>query len=294
MNSEIGNLFLGETVFIILGVCLSLLLIKIHFKETAKRIGIDLERSEIIQGMFNALIDNVSDCVIIIDDAGVIINANSSFVKYYNRPLDRIIGKNIQRIPTDYDHSEHMDKLREGIKNNNYYEFEVNYFSENGEIIPFQMKIVSFLSKQGKLFGLVGSDKKAIREKNEFIFQLEKELLEIQDLGHLGYWEINNLTKKVYWSKELYSILGYKDKEIPPDLSIIYTMVHIDDRERVNRAFCLSFQTQKKGDIKHRLINKLGETITVDLRIRHLFSENNDYLGAIGILQKIDEWVDVQ
>jgi len=105
---------------------------------------------------------------------------------------------------------------------------------------------------------------------------------------------MNYLTKKIYWSKELYSILGYEEGEVEPNLDIIYWMAYEDDQNRVWKAFLRAFQAQEKVDTHYRIKNNRGEIRDIYLRIRHYFTKDNEHLRTIGILQDVTKQVDLR
>lgn len=294
MDNYLENIVIGNIIGIALFLIIVMISLKKYIDKLQEKNNSILEKVDENLNVINALIDRVSDCIILVDSSGTILSANLRFIEYYGKPLEKLVGKNVQRISSDYVHSEHFDAITKSLKEKNHYEMDIRFFKENGEIIPFHINISCFEMENRKIFGIIGTDKKSSNEKDKFIQQQETELLEIQHLAHIGYWVIDNPYKKVFWSKELYSILGYEEEEVQPNLNIIYSMVHMDDRERVNKAFRISFQTQEKFDIQYRLINKSKELIDVYLRIRHMFSEKNEHLGTIGILQDISQQVNFQ
>src|SRR5690606_7685202 len=80
----------------------------------------------------------------------------------------------------------------------------------------------------------------------------EKRLAEAQRMAHLGNWEWDIATDKVYWSDEAYRIFGLKPQEFEMTLSKFFNCVHPDDREYVNKAI-------------KRALN--GEPYNIDFRI---------------------------
>ncbi|PKM52795.1 MAG: hypothetical protein CVV00_15600, partial [Firmicutes bacterium HGW-Firmicutes-5] len=73
-----------------------------------KRRREEWERAEkMFQGVFN----QVTDSIVVVDKEGIIYKANETFLKYQGKPADKIIGKNIQRIPMDYVFEDELDEL---------------------------------------------------------------------------------------------------------------------------------------------------------------------------------------
>jgi diguanylate cyclase (GGDEF)-like protein/PAS domain S-box-containing protein len=286
----ITMVFLGAIVFFSLAGAVAFHLIKIKNRQE------ELDRAEkMFQGIFN----QVTDSIVVVDKEGIIHKANETFLKYQGKPADKIVGKSIQRIPMDYVFENELDELKKAIDEKGVFERDIKFFHKSGEVIPihlvFKPLIISSKKGQEKNYIVVtGTDLKKAYEKDEYISQQKEELLEIQHLAHLGYWEMNYLTKKIYWSRELYSILGYEEGEVEPNLDIIYWMAYEDDQNRVWKAFLRAFQAQEKVDTHYRIKNNRGEIRDIYLRIRHYFTKDNEHLRTIGILQDVTKQVDLR
>lgn len=267
----------------------------LHFNYIRKK----LEEEEHAEKMFSTIFNQVTDSIVIIDENWIIYKANEPFLKYQAKPAEKIIGKSIQRIPTDYDYDYDLKQLRETILDKGVYEKNINFFHSSGEVIPIHLVFKPILiadkkGRQKKYTVITGTDMQNTHEKDEYINQQKDELLEIQHLAHLGYWEMNYITKKVFWSQELYSILGYEEGEVEPNLDIIYWMAYEDDQNRVWKAFLKAFQAQEKVDTHYRIKNNRGEMRDIYLRIRHFFTKNNEHLRTIGIIQDVTKQADLR
>lgn len=292
LNSE-GNMIAMIIMGIIVFFVFAALAFHIYF--ISKKLD-DEERAE---KMFSTIFNQVADSIVVVDENMIIYKANESFLNYQGKTADKIIGKSIQRIPTDYDFELDQKELRDVIKEKGVYEKNINYFHSNGEVIPLHLmfKPIFIIDKKGrqkKFTVITGTDMKNTQEKDDYIKQQKDELLEIQHLAHLGYWEMNYITKKVFWSQELYSILGYEEGEVEPNLDIIYWMAYEDDQNRVWKAFLKAFQAQEKVDTHYRIKNNRGEIRDIYLRIRHFFTDDNEHLRTIGILQDVTKQADLR
>ena len=258
-----------------------------------------LEELEVDKSFYAGLINQVSDCACLLDSTGIIKIGNDSFFNYCGKKPEKLIGKNIQRLQTNFVLSEHQEPFRKAINDYGYYEFDVNYYQNAGDVIPFHLlaRPIEINTRKNGLqtyYSITAVDLKKTNEKDDYIIQQQDKLLEIQHLAKLGYWEIDYATKKIYWSRELYSILGYEEGEIEPTLDVIYSMAYEDDQNRVWKAFLNAFQSQKKVDTQYRIKNNLGNTLDIYLRIRHSFSDSNEHLRTVGILQDITKQVDLR
>ena len=293
------NFFSEEIVIIvILGVFVLVSLagaIAYHRVKTKKR----REELDCAEKMFQGIFNQVTDIIVVVDDEGMIIKANEKFLKYQGKPAEKILGKSIQRIPTDYLYDDELNELKKIIAEKGVYERDIKFFHNSGEVIPIHLvfKRLKINDKKGQdhsYMVITGTDLRKTYEKDAYISQQKEELMEIQHLAHLGYWEMNYLTKKIYWSRELYRILGYDEGEVEPNLDVIYWMAYEDDQNRVWKAFLRAFQAQEKVDTHYRIKNNKGEIRDIYLRIRHYFTKENEHLRTIGILQDVTKQVDLR
>ncbi|MEG0377325.1 MAG: diguanylate cyclase [Eubacterium sp.] len=240
--------------------------------------------------LISTMLNFVHDCVILIDETGNIIKINKKVEEYYKKPADKIIGKNVQRFHIDFDYEKHRNSMKERFEFGDVYKVIVNYFTPENNVVPFDVEIHQFIVKGEEIYyGIVAHDIKKSRENEDFIYKQQEKLKEIEHFAKLGFWEINHQNKQVNWSRELYSIFGYEVNTVKPNLDMLFSMVHVGDRNRVTKAFLDAFQNQKTIDIHHRLVNTKDEIVEVIVRIRHTFSENNEHLSTIGIVQDITE-----
>ena len=149
-----------------------------------------MEASEIEKCFFAGLINQVTDCACLIDGEGIIKIANDQFFNYCGKTPEKLIGKNIQRIQTDYIHGDHQEAFRKAIRERGFYEFDVNYFRNNGDVTPFHLtiRLIEIETRKNgpqKYYCITAVDLKKTNEKDDYIMQQQDKLLEIQHLAKL-------------------------------------------------------------------------------------------------------------
>lgn len=81
-----------------------------------------------------------------------------------------------------------------------------------------------------------------------------------EGMAHVGCAELDNESGTMWWSDELYRILGFKSQEFPPDIVKAVKSIHPEDRQRVSRAFKRWGTGDKQLDIECRVARPHGET----------------------------------
>ena len=127
------------------------------------------------------------------------------------------------------------------------------------------------------------------RKAEEELKKSERRLKEAQQVAHLGYWEYEPLSNKLYWSEEIYRIFGVTPDEFGGSYEDFMGMVHPEDRESVDRAYRESLKNRTTYDIVHRLLLKDGTIKYVHERCRTEYDENGKPLHSIGTVLDITE-----
>jgi len=93
----------------------------------------------------------------------------------------------------------------------------------------------------------------------------QESLAEAQRVARMGSWEMDPASGEIYWSDELFRILGHEPKHFKPSLDALLRQSHPKDLERIREVF--------------RQVTMEGASITLDHRIllpngseRHLIS----------------------
>jgi PAS domain S-box-containing protein len=116
----------------------------------------------------------------------------------------------------------------------------------------------------------------------------EKSLSEAQKMAHVGNWDWDLLTGKVYLSDEVYNIFRLTPRESEASYTEFLRYVHPDDREYVDNTIKKSLSGDRCG-IDHRIILDNGEERTVYTEREVIFDENNVPVRVRGIIQDITE-----
>jgi signal transduction histidine kinase/ActR/RegA family two-component response regulator len=88
----------------------------------------------------------------------------------------------------------------------------------------------------------------------------ERQLLEAQEVAHLGHWHFDSSTGQVWWSKMVYEIFGHPEASGPPTFDQYRAMIHPDDVEFVLATIQNSLQTGVPYSIEHRLAVREGHS----------------------------------
>ena len=119
---------------------------------------------------------------------------------------------------------------------------ELSALKKNGSEFPVELKIST--SKINDRYIFIGfiRDISIRKEAEETIQNKTNQLMEAQQLAHIGSWEWDVLTNKIEWSDELYRIYGLTPQEFKADYENYLKYIHPDDREYVNSIVQQAFK----------------------------------------------------
>lgn len=91
----------------------------------------------------------------------------------------------------------------------------------------------------------------------------------------VGSWSWNIATGEVYWSDNIYRILGYAPGEITPSLELWRQSVHPQDLERVQGMMEVALQSEETPPLEYRVLTRAGS-------VRHLLVHGSSVTDEAG------------
>lgn len=184
--------------------------------------------------LWRKLVVNSPDFIAIVDCDGVIKYANW----FDNHPQhDEVVGTSIfqHTVP------DHHDVVRAGMKKvfdeRESASWQIQAYDESGEIAWWSTLVVPLLDGQSVseavLYGRNVTGQKKIEED---LRASERRLIEAERVGKVGhfYWELES--DDMYWSDQIYQILGLKPGEVEPSIAAFVDRLPEDERETFNEV----------------------------------------------------------
>lgn len=120
-----------------------------------------------------------------------------------------------------------------------------------------------------------------MEEVGEALRRAELRLAEIERIARVGTWEWEAETGAVTWSDSLHGIAGVPDG-FEPSWEAFFSVVHPDDRARVERAFQRSLTVGSDYTVMHRFLTDQGEERLVICRAAIERDEDGAAVRVIG------------
>lgn len=80
-----------------------------------------------------------------------------------------------------------------------------------------------------------------------------------QKIAHLGIWDQDPVSNKLWWSDETFRILGLEPQSITPNFGVFLQLVHPDDRNRIIKQTELSLISDENPyEVEYRIVRHDG------------------------------------
>lgn len=118
---------------------------------------------------------------------------------------------------------------------------------------------------------------------------LANRLARCQTVAKIGSWEYDPRTNEVWWSVEIYRLIGCQPGEVEPDFNLVLELTHPDDREQVREATLAAVENKSIYNVDHRLIRPDGVEIVVHERGEVICDHDGNVIQMIGTVQDITD-----
>ncbi len=127
------------------------------------------------------------------------------------------------------------------------------------------------------------------RGMEEELRNTARRLEQAQRVAHVGNWEWDLASGTVYWSEELYRIVGLEPRGFSTPFEGFLDRVHPDDVERVRRAESLALSGEQEYTIEYRLLRPDGSVRWVVDRAEVVRDTFGNPVRLFGTIQDITE-----
>ncbi len=127
-------------------------------------------------------------------------------------------------------------------------------------------------------------NKYTYKELKQEWYNARKRLKEIQQIAHLGDWELDIINNKLIWSDETYRIFNLNPQEIEISYEKFLALIHPEDKDMVNKTYLKSLKNKTSYSIEHRILLPLGEVKYVVERGKTYYNDEGIPTHSIGTI----------
>jgi len=205
-----------------------------------------------------AVIDNVVDGIITINERGNIESFNSAAMQIFGYTNEEIIGQDMARLmPEPYASEYHAyleHYMRTGEEQVVGVVREVLGLRKDGTSFPIELAVSKVIVDDYTHFVGITRD---ITERKSFEKALQQKsdsLSEAQRIARLGNWDVDMKTWQWGWSDEIFRIFGFESEAVEPSYKKLLRQVQPADRKKVSQAFRKAVETGDDFIIDCRII----------------------------------------
>ncbi len=256
-----------------------------------KRVEEALRESEERVG---AIVNNVADCVVTIDEESRIHSFNPAAERTFGYDKDEVIGKSVTILmeqPTRSQHELYFERyLRTGkARTIGTGAREITARHKEGSGVPLEIRVSEMTVDGRRMFVGAMRDITERKRAEEALRESEAQLAEAQNLANLGRWEWDLREGVNLCSAEKAAMLG-----LPPQACVLseddfLAFVHPDDREELRSRFARFLKDGQSYEMDYRIIRQDGKTCTLHERTKAVTDGQGRVTHIIGTVQDITE-----
>lgn len=157
----------------------------------------------------------------------------------------------------------------------------------NKEVFSLKFSLINEEENKGVL--VTSRDITSQYKLTEHTQRVNDKFNKCQAFSKLAAWEWNIKTNDLFWSDEIYELIGYEPGEIEPNFETFVELTHPDDRESVSAAIGKCLEDGIAYEVDHRLHKKSGQLIWVKEKGNITRDENGEPEFMLGIAQEVTE-----
>ncbi len=240
--------------------------------------------------LFRDLINKTNDAIFVNDPRTgrfIFVNDKACTSLGYARP--ELLEMNVMDIettfPDNFSWQTHVDNLRhrgsqilEGI-----------HKRKDGATFPVEINVSYVVLNTTDYMVAVVRDITERKQAAEALRTHEKQLAESQRIAHVGSWEHNLTTGQVFWSDELFRLIGLDPKADPADVEIFFEMLHPDDKPLLKKAIDETVRFHTPFNIEYRVILKNGSTRILQAQAELIHDNTGTEAILSGTVQDVTE-----
>ncbi len=218
-----------------------------------------------------------------------IIYANDKFTEVTGYPRDEILGRNCRFLQGPKTDADAVADLRDAIDSETPVTAELVNYRKDGTKFWNRVSVAPVHAADGTLRNYVGfqQDITESKAREQELAQVSELLDRTERIADVGGWEIDTETEEVYWTENLFDLLGVEYDE-EPSLEEALDLYHDEDRSIIAQAVEDALDTGDPFDVEVRLRRPNGDVRWV--RVQGVPSTANDEVVTLrGAFQDVTD-----
>jgi diguanylate cyclase (GGDEF)-like protein/PAS domain S-box-containing protein len=212
--------------------------------------------------LLRAVLDAIPDVVALKDERGAYLFANQVLANLYGTTPQAMVG----RVDADFgvpgELAEFLQRSAQEVMSSGHTQVMVQESRDavTGEPRFFKATKRPLRDAQGRpRLLIVSHDITDVVQAQQRVAESEQRLLEAARLARVGHWRWHLTTGELQWTDETYAIFGYQRGEVVPSFELFATMIHPEDRERVEAAVRRAIEHDAPYMVEMRFTRRDGQ-----------------------------------
>jgi PAS domain S-box-containing protein len=234
------------------------------------------KRAEEEREQFFRFFQTSADIMVIADPNGAFLKTNPACSELLGFSEAELVAKPFIEFVHPDDKQSTLDEMAKQIQRGSSLNFENRYRCKDGSF-----KWLSWRAMFNKKEGITYATARDITERK----QLAERLTDAQAIAKLGNWEYEPASGRLWWSDEVYRILGFVPESPPLSLNRFFELVHPDDRKKLREQ--IESALPSRSDYRVRLPDGTEKYLHEEVEVEQ--GENGKLLRFWGTVQDISD-----
>jgi PAS domain S-box-containing protein len=197
-----------------------------------------------------------TDLMVIIDPSGAFINTNPACTDILGYSEKELLARPFNDFIHPEDKQIIVDKMDRQHHAGSHFVFENRCICKNGSVRWLEWHAV--YNKDEETTYAIGRDITEHKQIADILHKNEERLSRAQSIAHVGDWELDLASYKIYWSDELYRIYGYHPNEIAPDYGLVLRQMHPNSKDAFQKSVDEALKEDRHFEMDYQFFRKDG------------------------------------
>src|SRR5512132_3823124 len=238
---------------------------------------------------FRSFVDHATDGFFLFDEHQALVDVNRQACESLGYTREEMIGMHPRDFDAALDQAS-IARIGEQVASGETVTFETQHRRKDGTIFPVEVRARQFQHGAHRFRLALARDITERKRMEEVLRESEDRLQKAQHIAHVGWWERDFTTSRVFLSDEVRRIFGLEAVDLPEWHARWLSLIHPEDRPRVGEAAAAALLPDgPRYDVEYRVIRPDGTLRVVHSQGDVTWDESGRPLRQFGVLQDITE-----